>query len=73
MDACTPAVVGLGCEKVAYKDGSLFVITVPPTFDLHETARELVASGGTFQKHTVFMRQDEHTFPASVRDGVTIQ
>lgn len=72
-DACTPAVVGLSCEKVIYKDDSLFVITIPPTFDLHETSHELVASGGTFQKYTVFMRQDEHTFPASVRDGVTIQ
>lgn len=72
-DACTPAVVGLSCEKMTYKDECLFVITIPPTFDLRETSHELVASGGTFQKHTVFMRQDEHTFPASVRDGVTIQ
>lgn len=72
-NACSPALVGLNCEMVAYKGDRLFVITIPPTFNLHETARELVASGGAFQKYTVFMRQDEHTVPASVRDGVTIQ
>lgn len=72
-DACLPSVVGLSCETVAYKGEHLFVITIPPTFNLHETARELVASKGTFQKYTVFMRQDEHTVTASVRDGVTIQ
>ena len=58
---------------MTYKGDHIFVITIPPTFNLHETARELVSSGGTFQKYTVFMRQDEHTVPASVRDGVTIQ
>lgn len=63
-DACSPSIVGLSCEMVTYK---------APTFNLHETARELVASGGTFQKYTVFMRQDEHTVPVSVRYGVTIQ
>jgi hypothetical protein len=72
-DACTPAVVGISCSNVEYKDDQLFVITIPPTFDLHETSRELVTPGGNFQKFTVFMRHDEHTVPASVRDGITIQ
>ena len=72
-DACSPSIVGLSCEMVTYKGDHIYVITIPPTFNLHETARELVASGGTFQKYTVFMRQDEHTVAASVRDGVTIQ
>ena len=71
--ACAPAVVGFQCELVRYKNINLFVITIPPTFDLHETTRELKASGGHFNKYTVFMRQDEHTVPASVRDGITIQ
>jgi hypothetical protein len=73
FSACTPAVVGLNCETIKFKNDQLFVITIPPTFDLHETTRELIASGGKFQKHTVFMRQDEHTVTASVRDGVSIQ
>jgi hypothetical protein len=71
--ACTPAVVGLECEDVLIQDVHLFVITIRPTFDLHETTRELNTPKSTFQKHTVFMRQDEHTIPASVRDGITIQ
>lgn len=71
--ACAPVIVGLECEMVPFQDINLFVITVPPTFDLHETIRELNASGGHFQKHVVFMRQDEHTVPASVRDGAAIQ
>jgi hypothetical protein len=70
--ACTPAVVGLECELVPFQGVNLFVITIPPTFDLHETTHELVTPK-TFQKHTVFMRQGEHTVPASVREGVTIQ
>ena len=72
-NASTPAVVGLECEMVIYKGDCLFVITIPPTFDLHETTRVLNSSGGTYREHTVFMRQDEHIIPASVRDGITIQ
>lgn len=72
-DACSPAVVGLDCEKVTFQEHNLFIISIPPTFDLHETTRELITSNATFQKYTVFMRQDEHTVPASVRDGLTIQ
>ena len=71
--ACSPAVVGLECEMVTYKGDFLYVVTIPPTFDLHETTRELNASGGTYREHTVLMRHDEHIFPASVRDGITIQ
>jgi len=71
--ACSPAVVGLECEMVTYKGDSLFVITIPPTFDLHETTRELNTPNGTYREHTVLMRHDEHVFPASVRDGITIQ
>ena len=70
---CSPAVVGLECEFVRYQGIELFIITIPPTFDLHETTRELVTPKATFQKHAVFMRQDEHTVPASVREGLTIQ
>lgn len=70
--ACTPAVVGLNCELVSYKSATLFIITIPPTFDLHETIRPLKAKG-SFHENTVFMRQGEHTVTASVRDGITIQ
>jgi hypothetical protein len=72
QSACAPAIVGLECELVPFQAKNLFVITIPPTFELHETIRELNASGH-FQKHVVFMRQDEHTVPASVREGATIQ
>jgi len=71
--ACAPSIAGLECELVLYKQIHLFIVTIPPTFDLHETTRELITSSATFQKHTVFIRQDEHINPASVRDGVTIQ
>lgn len=71
--ACSPVVIGLECELVPFQGINLLVITIPPTFDLHETTHELVTPKATFQKHTVFMRQGEHTIPASVRDGVTIQ
>jgi hypothetical protein len=69
---CTPVVVGITCEQIVFQEKNLFVVTIPPTFDLHETTRELTAKG-QFHKNTVFMRQDEHTVPASVRDGVSIQ
>jgi len=67
------AVAGLECEWVSFQGVNLYVITIPPTFNLHETMHELVTPNGTFQKHTVFMRQDEHIYPASVQDGITIQ
>ena len=70
--AASPAVVGLESEIVPFQGVNLWLITIPPTFDLHETTRELNASGH-FQKHVVFMRRDEHTEPASVREGITIQ
>jgi hypothetical protein len=70
--ACTPAVVGIECDSKEIDNNKLYIITIPPTFDLHETTRELNAQGH-HNKHTVFMRQGEHTVPASVRDGVTIQ
>jgi len=70
---CRLAVVGLESEIVTLEECNLFVITIPPTFHLHETIRELKASGGTFQKHTVFMRQDENTVPASIEEGLTIK
>lgn len=70
--AASPAVVGLESELVPFQGVNLWVITIQPTFELHETTRELNASGH-FQKHVVFMRRDEHTEPASVREGITIQ
>jgi hypothetical protein len=70
--ACSPAIVGLECDIYPFNGVNLFIIVIPPTFDIHETTRELNASGH-FNKYTVFMRQDEHTVPASVRDGITIQ
>lgn len=71
--ASSPQIVGIECELISFQGVNLFVITIPPTFDLHETIRELVTSDGHFTEYTVFMRQDEHTHPASVRDGMTIQ
>jgi hypothetical protein len=71
--ACSPAVAGLECEEILVGGSTVFVIIVPPTFDLHETMRELITPNGNFHEHTVFMRQDEHTVPASVRDGIIIQ
>lgn len=73
QSACSPAVVGISCELVPINGVKLFVITIPPTFDLHETKRELITPNAKFTHYTVFMRQDEHTVPASVREGVTIQ
>ena len=70
--ACTPSVVGIDAEFVRIGDKNIFVVTIPPTFNLHETIRDLNAKG-KFSKYTVFMRQDEHTKSASVKDGVTIQ
>jgi len=72
LPARSPAIVELECESIPIQGVNLFIITIPPTFDLHETTRELNALR-PFQRHTVFMRQDEHTVPASVRDGVAIQ
>jgi hypothetical protein len=69
--ACSPAVVGLECYEVIYKGECLYVIIIPPTFDLHETTRELNGSS-KFNEHTVFMRHNEHIFPASERDRTTI-
>lgn len=71
--ACNPIVVGIECEKVNYKNSELFVITIPPTFDLHETIRVLDTPNGHFNQYSVFMRQDEHTVLASVHDGITIE
>jgi len=73
QSASSPAVVGISCELVLINGVKLFVISIPPTFDLHETKRELITSNAKFTQYTVFMRQDEHTVPASVREGVTIQ
>lgn len=72
ISAAFPAVIGFESERVPFQGVNLWVITIPPTFELHETTRELNASGH-FQKHVVFMRRDEHTEPASVREGITIQ
>jgi hypothetical protein len=71
--ASSPSIAGLECGLVPFQGVNLFVVTIPPTFNLHETTRELVTPGRTFHKYTVFMRQDENIVPASVRDGVTIQ
>ena len=71
-DACAPSIVGIECEYATIRGRKLYIVTIPPTFDLHETIRELNAKGH-HSKYTVFMRRDEHTVPASVRDGVTLQ
>ena len=71
--ACSPSIVGVESEIVSFQGVDLFVITIPPTFDLHETERELITPNAKFTQYTVFRRQDEHTVPASVREGVTIQ
>lgn len=71
-NAASPAVVGIESELIPFGEVNLWVITIPPTFDIHETTRELNAKGH-FQKHVVFMRRDEHTEPASVREGIMIQ
>lgn len=73
QSACSPAVVGVSCELIPINGVNLFVVTIPPTFDLHETKRELITPNAKFTQYTVFMRQDEHTVPASVRDGAAIQ
>lgn len=71
--ACSPAIVGLECDLTPYHGSNLFIITIPPTFDLHETTRDLITPNGVFHEHTVFMRQDEHTILASIRDALSIQ
>jgi hypothetical protein len=48
------------------------VVKIPPTFELHELTRGLKAKS-PHSKHTVFMRQDEHTVSASVRDAIAIR
>lgn len=70
--ACSPAVTGIECDSVEIDGRTLYVVTIPPTFELHEITRELKAKGH-HSPHTVFMRQDEHTVPASIRDAVVIQ
>lgn len=70
--ACTPVVAGLECNFEEIENHNLYVITIPPTFELHETTRDLIAKG-RFSKHTVFMRKGSHTEPASIRDGIAIQ
>lgn len=70
-NAASPTVVGIESELIPFGEVKLWVITIPPTFDIHETTRELNAKGH-FQKHVVFMRRDEHTEPASAREAATI-
>jgi hypothetical protein len=67
VSASGSAVVGLESEIVFFRGKNLWVITIPPTFKIHETIRKLEASK-SYQQHTVFMREDEHTVPASVQD-----
>ena len=70
--ASSPAITGLESEVVDFKGKHLWIISILPTFDLHEIIRDL-NTPKQFRKYTVFMRQDEHTVPASVRDGVAIE
>lgn len=69
--ACSPAVVGIETEFFEIKNTKIYVIAIPPTFELHETTKDL--KNGKYLQHTVFMRQGEHIRPASVRDGTIIQ
>lgn len=71
-DACTPAVVGIECDFKEIAGKKLYIITIPPTFELHEIIRDLKAQRH-HSRHTVFMRKGEHTEAASVRDGIAIQ
>ena len=71
-NACDYAVTGIEGETILVNGVNLFVITIPSTFDVHEITRELNASSH-FNKHTVFMRQDENTVPASFQEEVSIQ
>lgn len=71
-NAASPALVEIESELIPFDELKLWIITIQPTFDIHETTRELNAKGH-FQKHVVFMRRDQHTEPASVREGVIIQ
>lgn len=71
-NAASPAVLGIESELIPFGEVNLWIITILPTFDIHETTRELNAKGH-FQKRVVFMRRNEDTEPASVREGVTIQ
>lgn len=71
-NAASPALVEIESELIPFGEVNLWIITIQPTFDIHETTRDLNAKGH-FQKHVVFMRRDQHTEPASVREGVTIQ
>ena len=70
--ACSPSVVGIEAGFVNVNDKEIYVVEVPPTFELHELRRELNAKSG-HSKHTVFMRQNEHTESASVRDAIAIR
>ncbi len=69
--AAQPFIVGFESELVLFQGVNLWIITIPPTFDIHETTRELNAKGH-FQKNVVFMRRDEHTEPATAREAATI-
>ncbi len=71
--ACTPAVTGITCRWVSVKGQDVYVISIPPTFDLHETTRPFKIGRSGFSPHTVFMRKGEHTVPASIQDGITIR
>jgi hypothetical protein len=71
-DACSPAVVGIETCHIPIDDKMLYVVIIPPSFELHETTRGLHAKG-RFSKYTTFMRQDEHTVPASERDRETMR
>ncbi len=70
--ACSPGIPGLECDAVSFHDSQLFIITIPPTFELHETTRPLKGSG-KFNEHTVFIRQDEHTMIASTQERETLK
>jgi len=43
--SASPAVAGLESELLPFQGASLWVITIPPTLEWHETNRELNAPG----------------------------
>jgi hypothetical protein len=71
--ACSTSVVGIENKEIRIFGKKVWVVCIPPTFQLHETSRELTTHKTTHSKHTVFIRQNEHVAVASIGDGIAIQ
>jgi hypothetical protein len=71
-NSCSPSIVGIQCNNYNIENKNIYIISIPPSLELHETTRTLDAKG-TFHEHTVFIRRDEHTVIASVEDIITLR